>query len=214
MGSLVHACSTGSGGPATRIRDAALVLTLASSGARGEEISAAEMSNTDLDAHRIWLVHTKSGEPRNAWLHTAAVDALNQWIAHRGTAAGPLFVPLSRTGRPMVDHGRLSAYQIRKIVRRRAAEAGLGTVTSHDLRRFVVSTLLEHGVDLTLTARVVGHKNPNTTAGYDRRPAAHQRAAIERIHLPRVDLAAPTDPPGSTTTNHPDSHPEGLDPST
>lgn len=93
---------------------------------------------------------------------------------------------MSRTGRPLHDHGRLSTHQVRKIVRNRGEQAGLGGVTSHDLRRFVISTLLARGVDITLIARTVGHVNPTTTAGYDRRPADLQRAAISRIELPRI----------------------------
>lgn len=45
---LVRACATGPGGASTRVRDMALVLTLASSGMRSEELSAADLTNTHL----------------------------------------------------------------------------------------------------------------------------------------------------------------------
>jgi integrase len=98
----------------------------------------------------------------------------------------------------MIDHGPLSTHQARKIVRKRAAEAGYPTVAPHDLRRFLISTLVER-VDLALAARVVGHKNPATTAGYDRRPLARQRDAVASLTFPPAasllghmpDLCAP-----------------------
>lgn len=94
-------------------------------------------------------------------------------------------MPLSRTGRPLHEHGELSTHQARKI-RRGAADAGLTGVALHDLRRFVISTMLDHGVDLALVARVVGHKKPETTTGYDRRPTQKLRDAVACLHLPRL----------------------------
>lgn len=183
---IVRACGNATAGANTRIRDAALVMVLASSAARGDEVTGVLVEHTDLAASRLWLHRTKSGLPRDAWLHPEAVHAVDRWLDVRGREAGPLFVPLSRTGRPLVHHGELSVRQARKIVGLRAAEAGIDGVTLHDLRRFVITTLLERGVDLALVAKVVGHKNPTTTAGYDRRPARQQRDAVARLHLPRL----------------------------
>lgn len=187
IGSILRACQTGPGHANTRTRDAALLLALATSGARGEEITGVDMKDLHLDESRIWLTRTKGGSPRNAWLHPTAVHALTAWIKIRGTERGPVFVPLSRTGRPLVDHGRLSTHQARKAITARAAQAGFDGVALHDLRRFLISNLLDH-VDVTLVAKVVGHKNPATTAGYDRRPLARQRDAVATLDLPSLHL--------------------------
>lgn len=169
VGAIVQSLLNGTGHQHTRIRDAALLLAMASSGARGWEISGAQLHHTHLDEARIWLERTKGGRPRNAWLHPLAVEILRLWLGIRGPQPGALFRPLSRTGRPLHDHGELSTQQIRKIVHARTQEAGYDGVAPHDLRRFLISSLLETN-DLALVARVVGHKNPATTAGYDRRP--------------------------------------------
>ena len=182
---IAEACLAGPGQFPTRVRDLALLLTLASSGARGHEVSHMTMENVHLNERRIWLTVTKGSAPRNAILHPAAVEALEGWLTVRGTEPGPLFVPLSRTGRPMLDHGQLSTHQIWKIVHRRAADAGYPGITPHDLRRFVISNLLEHH-DTVLVAGIVGHQDPSTTAGYDRRPLRAQRAAVETLTLPRL----------------------------
>ena len=184
VNALLDACSHGgTGGAAVRIRDHALVAVLASSAVRSVEITGLEVDNLVLGEHRLDLAITKGSRPREAWLHPVAIEALEAWLAIRGRAPGPLFVPLSRTGRPMVDRGALSYHQVWRIVRRRAAEAGLGAVTPHDLRRFVVTTLLANGHDLLLVCRIAGHVRPETTAGYDRRPAAAQREAVESLQL-------------------------------
>ena len=186
VAAIVGRATQGSRHANTRLRDTAFILTLASSGARGWEVTGATLDQTFLDESRIWLVRTKGGAQRNAWLHPVTVDALRSWIAVRGDAPGALFVPLASNGRPMVEHGTLSVHQARKIVRRIASEAGYGTVTPHDFRRFVVSTLLERK-DIALVAGVVGHKKPTTTALYDRRPLQRQREAVESLVLPSLD---------------------------
>ena len=193
IGAIIAAALTGKGNPNTRIRDVALLLTLASCGARGWEVTGARLRDIHLDESRIWLIRTKGGEARNAWLHPAAVAALRRWLQIRGTTPGALFVPLSRIGRPLVDHGNLSTQQVRKVVHRRATEAGYTDIATHDLRRFLVSSLLETN-DISLVAKVVGHKNPATTAGYDRRPLQHQREAVASLRLPQLDEVLGTTP--------------------
>lgn len=184
VNALLDAClAGGSGGAATRIRDHALVAVLASSGIRSLEVTGLDVTGLVLGEHRVDLTITKGGRPREAWLHPVAVAALQDWLAVRGREPGPLFVPLSRTGRPMTDKGPLSYHQVWRILRRRAEQAGLGVVTPHDLRRFFITALLSNGHDLVLVYRAAGHVRPETTAGYDRRPAAAQRAAIESLSL-------------------------------
>lgn len=183
LADLVAACARGSASPNTRIRDVALVLTLASTGARRSELSQCDLSGLHLTESRIWLGYTKNGEPRWGYLHPVATQSLRRWLEVRGLGAGPLFVPLSRTGRPLLDRGGLSSHQMWKVIRQRAEEAGLGVVTPHDMRRFLVSNLLDR-VDLTLVAAIAGHKNPATTAGYDKRPALLHARAVATLQLP------------------------------
>lgn len=180
---IIRSCEHGTGGVNTRIRDVALLLTLASSGMRGFELSYSRMKNLRLEQHRIWLTRTKSAKGRWAYLHPTAVAALRRWLEIRGTGKGPLFLPLSRTGRPMHEHGRMCTKQIWRVVKGRAAEAGFTGIAPHDLRRFLITSLLDH-VDLVLVADTVGHVNPQTTAGYDRRPAERRREAVATLRFP------------------------------
>lgn len=192
VSTLAEACLRGDPESVTGIRDAALVLTLASTGARRTEISEALLSNTCLAESRIRLTVTKNGLPRDAWLHQHAVTAIASWQERRGHEGDHLFCPLSRTGRPLTDR-RLSPHQIWKIIHRRGTEAGLEGLTPHDLRRYLVSELLPYN-DIALVARIVGHRSVDTTARYDRRPDDRCREAVLSLPLrpPPSRLSQPT----------------------
>jgi len=67
----------------------------------------------------------------------SATAALDDWLAIRGTAPGPLFVRLSKGGH--VTDERLASHAIYKILRKRLAQAGVEDLRPHDFRRtFVV----------------------------------------------------------------------------
>jgi integrase len=165
------------------LRDRALVYLFASTGARRTEMSHVSVANIDLIQHELRLEVTKSGVPRDAWLHPAAVSGLHQWFDVRGDATGPALLALSRTGRPLPGRP-LSPHQMWKVLRQRSIDCGIGPVTPHDMRRFVVTRLLEGGHDLLLVSRLVGHSDPATTKLYDRRPAEACRAAVATLPLP------------------------------
>lgn len=166
-------------------RNDALMLVLASTGARRNEVSSLDLEHVDLENTKVRLTVTKNGYPRNAWLHESSVKAIENWLSVRGDQPGPLFVALSRTCRPLLDR-RLSPHQIWKVLGKRAEESGVGHLTPHDMRRYLVSTLLDQGVDLALVARIVGHSNPAITATYDRRPDSRCRDAVANLNLPAL----------------------------
>lgn len=182
VAAIIRQCQSGAGTRLTRVRDTALLLTLAGSGARRDEVSQIQIEDLHLDEARVWLRNPKGGKPRSSFVHPATVSAIEAWIAVRGTDPGPLFVPLSRR-RVLLEHGALSDHQIWKIVRTRAAAAGFARIAPHDLRRFFISQLLTT-TDLVLVTRIVGHSRPATTARYDRRPAQMQRDAVATVELP------------------------------
>lgn len=168
-----------------RVRDRALVQLFASTGARRNELAHVELQDVNIEKRQVRLKVTKNGDPRDAWLHPSAIAGLRDWLDERGTEVGPLLVPLSRTGRPLLGRG-LSPHQMWKILRRRSIECGIGAVTPHDMRRFVVTRLLEEGHDLLLVSTLVGHSNPATTKLYDRRSEEACRQAVATLPLPSM----------------------------
>lgn len=167
------------------VRNTALVYVAASSGARRAELSAMKLADVKWQEAAIFIPHGKGNRSRSAWLHSAALAALRSWLQVRGRSPGHLFNPVDRFERIDTDRP-LSAHQIWKVVTELARAEGMDPVTPHDMRRFVVSNLLETH-DITLVSKAVGHAQISTTARYDRRPAARARAAIEGLPLPDID---------------------------
>ena len=166
-----------------QVRDRAMVYLLASTGARRTEIAHVQPSHLSLGSHEVRLEVTKNGQPRNAWLHPSAIGGIERWLDIRGDLEGSVLLALSRTGRPLPGRS-LSAHQMWKILRNRSIDCGIGAVTPHDMRRFVVTRLLQEGHDLLLVSRLIGHSDPSITALYDRRPAEACRAAVATLPLP------------------------------
>lgn len=79
---------------------------------------------------------------------------------------------------------RLSTNAVAQAVARRFSEG----VAPHDLRRTFVGDLLDTGADLSTVSKVVGHANPATTTGYDRRGRSDRRRAVERLEVPFEDV--------------------------
>jgi integrase len=181
---ILETTARGPGHPNTRVRNLALLTTLAGSGVRREELTGVDLRDVDLEQRRIWLLG-KGDRARDVWLAPGAVEALRAWLRVRGDLPGPLFVPLSRTGRPMPEHGALSTFQVWKVVRACSAAAGLPGITPHDLRRYLVSTLLDK-FDLVLVAELAGHRKTQTTSLYDRRPDQRKRDAVATVPLPPI----------------------------
>jgi integrase len=167
------------------LRDAAALVTAASTGVRREELVTIGTPRLALSERLIYLsaADTKGGHPRLAYLHSTAACLLGEWVQARGPHPY-VFPPVSRSGRVLADR-HLSSHQFWKILKARSLSAGLvEPVTTHDLRRYTISHLLDTQ-DLVMVSRVVGHQSPATTARYDRRERERCRQAVETLSLPR-----------------------------
>ena len=70
------------------------------------------------------------------------------------------------------------------IVHKRHLEAGIEPFTPHDMRRSLISEMLDDGVDIATVARQVGHSTVQTTAQYDRRDEKTQQRGVLRLEVP------------------------------
>ena len=64
-----------------------------------------------------------------------------------------------------------------------SALANVVPFTPHNLRRTFAGDLLHANVDIVTVQKLLGHSNPATTAGYDRRGARARQEAVKHIHV-------------------------------
>lgn len=178
LGALFRACAADVS-PRGR-RDAALLAVGVAGGLRRAELGALDQADVAGDG-AIKVRRGKGAKDRVVYLAGDALSLLRLWQQSRAGAGGAaLFVAIGRTGRVLPDR-RLTPAAVRYILLRRCDQAGITPATPHDLRRTAISRLLDAGVDLATAARVAGHANVQTTAGYDRRGERALRAAGETL---------------------------------
>ena len=157
-------------------RDYALMLVMLRLSLRLAEVVSLRRSSIVWD--RRWKLHCKiKGGREEVWplpedIHKAIEDYL-QLDAQRRTLVksdgpdAPLFQPISNY-RTLVYDKALSRRHVERIVARWGDFTGVGHVTPHDLRRTVVTQLLEDGYSYRDVQMVTKHKDPKTVQKYDR----------------------------------------------
>ena len=171
------------GSKPTGARDGALLALLFGCGLRRAEAAALTTDNVNLEDGTLQVLG-KGNRERIAHLNQGTKAAIENWLQHRGTTAGPLLLQVSRHG--LIGREGVSAAAIRLRLQRRAASAGLQHCSPHDLRRTYVSMLLDSGADITTVARMAGHQNVQTTSRYDRRGERASKSAAENLHVPTI----------------------------
>ncbi len=108
------------------------------------------------------------------------VALVRDWLDAAGITEGPVFRPVSRSGRvraaPPGNYGgpRLTTQAVADIVKRHATAAGLDASTfgAHSLRAGYITTAAERGADLARIMDQSGHRDTRTVVGYIRRANA------------------------------------------
>jgi len=176
---LMAACAADPG-PAG-VRDAAIIALMAVGGLRRAEVVNLDLSDYDPGTGRLKILGKRNQE-RETFLSNGALDAVNDWLIIRGDQPGPLFIAINRGDR--LIYNRMTAQAFYSMLKRRGDQAGIKEFSPHDLRRTMISDLLDAGADISTVAKMVGHKNVNTTARYDRRPEQAKQRAANMLHIP------------------------------
>lgn len=182
IAALMKTCRTGP--PLRGTRDAAIIILMAGCGLRRNEITLATLAdynpvNGDLVVHGKG--GGKDGKLRPAYLTNGTKAAMENWLTLRGSGPGPLFSTIFKSDELTLT--RMSSFSVWKMLKERGEAAGLQPFTPHDLRRTFISEMLNK-TDLATVARLAGHEDVATTAGYDRRPIQHTIDAAALLSIP------------------------------
>ncbi len=161
-------------------RDRAMLELMYAAGLRATE--TARLGVRDLEpALAVLRVHGKGDKQRLVPIGRPAVEAVKAYLAElrpdlaeAGHHRERLL--LSRTGRPL---DRIAVW---RIVRRVAADAGLGRVHPHVLRHSFATHLLGGGADLRIVQELLGHADIATTQIYTHVDRSRLRDVVDRFH--------------------------------
>ena len=157
-------------------------------GLRRAEVSALKLADYDPSTGEITLVG-KGNKERKVYAINGGADALDTWIAHRGTHPGPLLQPVNKSGDINTAHG-ITSQALMYRLKKRCQEAAIAACSPHDLRRSFVSDLLDAGADISAVQTLAGHASTDTTARYDRRGEKTARKTAQMIHVPYTPPAS------------------------
>lgn len=154
------------------VRDRALLLLAWSGGGRRRSevigLQIEDLRQLDADTWLYALGATKTdtgGVRREKPLQGPAAQALNAWLDAAPALSGPLFRRLYKGGK--VSTTGLCADQVARIVKRRAALAGLaGDWAAHSLRSGFVTEAGRQGVPLGEVMAMTEHRSVSTVMGY------------------------------------------------
>ncbi len=157
-------------------RDYAIMLVMLRLSLRLAEVSQLRVSSIKW-SHGRWTLRCKiKGGKEEVWpLPKDVKDALNEYLRldrdrrqtlHSGGDEAYLFQPIVNY-RTLEFDRPLSTRMVQKIIGRWAEFTGIGHVTPHDLRRTVVTKLLNDGHTYREVQMVTKHKDPKTVMRYD-----------------------------------------------
>jgi site-specific recombinase XerD len=165
-------------------RDAALIATLVAAGLRRSEAVALDLASYTPADGALMVRQGKGRKDRIVYVLGGAGRTLADWLSLRGDTPGALFYATTRGGHLVAR--RLTDQAIALLLSRRAQQARVAAFTPHDLRRTMISQLLDAGADLASVQQLAGHSDPATTARYDRRGERAKMSAAARLDLPYI----------------------------
>lgn len=163
-------------------RDAAIIALGYPGGLRRTEIVSLDRGDVEDDGETVTVkVSGKGRKERIVPLDNGGAEAIRDWLKVRGPEEGPLFYS-GRKGGHLVKRQRMTAQAAYAMLKRRAKQAGVKDLGTHDLRRSTASDLLDITDALTV-ADYLGHASTNTTRKYDKRGERAKRKAAQGLHI-------------------------------
>lgn len=178
-------------GPEPRsVRDWAMLELLYATGIRVSELAGADVGDIGGGGDpgsRSLRVLGKGGKTRVVPFGPTVENALREWLAvrssmlprHTGTKPAQSSQPALFLG---IRGGRIDVRQVREVVHRATAGAGVPEIAPHGLRHSAATAVLDGGADLRVVQELLGHSSMNTTQIYTHVGAERLRAVYRRAH--------------------------------
>jgi tyrosine recombinase XerC len=171
------------------LRDRALLELLYASGIRAGEVVKLTCGDIDLDAGEIRIREGKGGKDRIALLGKAAVECIQDYLAHgrpalaaRNTETSHPQLLLNKYGRSLSDRG------VRRTFDKYVSAVGARLkITPHVLRHSFATHLLENGADLRSVQELLGHANLATTQIYTHVTTERLKQVYDGAHPRAID---------------------------
>ncbi|MDZ4687372.1 MAG: tyrosine-type recombinase/integrase [Planctomycetaceae bacterium] len=166
------------------LRDRALIGVLVYSFARVSAAIGMNVADYFPQGRRMWFrLREKGGKHHAVPAHHNAEDYLDAYLELAGGSvakAVPLFRTISRERR--LTERRMHRIDVLRMVKRRAAQAGLPThIGCHTFRATGITCYLLGGGSLEHAQRIAAHESARTTKLYDRTDDTVSLDEIERI---------------------------------
>jgi integrase len=181
-------------GDAVSLRDRAILLLLLDTGVRVGELVRLELSDLDLDARRLRVMHGKGNKQRVVAFGDDCKKALLRYLHGRGLSPGRLFVAAGghRNLRP---DSSLQPNAVKQMLRRLGRQTGIPKVHAHRFRHTFATWAIEQDARELDVQYLLGHSTPDMvrcySATYNSEKAArahHLFSPADRLHqhVPRT----------------------------
>jgi integrase/recombinase XerD len=141
------------------LRDYAILILLAYTGLRVNELCNLKISDIDFAEKVIHVLSGKGDKDRIVIMEDKTLEALKNYILVRMPVKDYLFTSQKKT--------KISSTHVERLVRTYALKCGITKkVTPHVLRHTFATTLLRNGADIRFIQQILGHASLATTQIY------------------------------------------------
>jgi site-specific recombinase XerD len=169
----------------TGLRDRALIGVMVYSFARVNAVIGMKVKDYFSQGRRGWVrLHEKGGKEHELPCHHTLEKLLDEYLAAAGIAGdteGRLF---RTTGRKTGQAQAMWQQDVYRMIRRRAAAAGIKTkIGNHTFRATGITAYLKNKGTLEHAQTLANHASPRTTKLYDRRSDEISLDEVEKIRI-------------------------------
>ena len=167
------------------LRDRALIGLMVYSFGRVSAVISMKVKDYFPKAKRSFIrLHEKGGKYHEVPVHHRAEEYLDAYLDAANIASEKgsyLFRSTGGRGRELSKKG-MNRFDVHKMVRRRASEAGIKEeISPHSFRATGITAYLENGGTIEHAQQIAAHESPRTTKLYDRTSDVISLDEIERI---------------------------------